>query len=171
MKDNFWESCDVSRLEELLGKEKDLSRYKRIQCIYFRVYNKLKASEISRILGWPIGCVWNFHSLYKKTGEKAFDIESKGGRYHQNLSFSEEVALIESFTEDGSKGGILEVSKVKEAYEQKLGREVHKTCIYRALHRQGWRKIAPRKKHPKNDPEAMETFKKTSHHWYRVQEV
>lgn len=131
----------------------------------------MKAPKIARILGWPISSVWGFHCLYKKNGEKAFDLEGKGGRYHQNLSLSEEVALIDSFVEDGSKGGVLEISKVKKAYEEKLGREVHKTCIYRALHRQGWRKIAPRKKHPKNDPEAMETFKKTSHYWCRVQEV
>jgi hypothetical protein len=32
--------------------------------------------------------------------------------------------------------------------------------VYRALHRQGWRKIAPRPKHPKANEEAREAFKK-----------
>ncbi len=168
---NFWENSDTSRLKDLLRHEKNLLKYKRIQCIYLRVSNKLKAPEIANILGWPVSSVWGFHSLYKKNGNDAFNFDAKGGRYHQNLSLDEEIELINSFAEDGTNGGILEVGKVKVAFEKKLGRKVHKTNVYRALHRNGWRKIAPRKKHPKNDKEAMETFKKTSHLWCRVQKI
>ena len=52
------------------------------------------------------------------------------------------------------------VSKIKEAYEKLLGREVPHSTIYRMLERHGWRKIAPTPSHPKADPQAQEAFKK-----------
>ena len=49
----------------------------------------------------------------------------------------------------------------RKAMEEKLGRTVPLATAYRLLHRHGWRKIAPRPKHPNNDPVAQETFKKS----------
>jgi hypothetical protein len=37
----------------------------------------------------------------------------------------------------------LEVSRVKAAYEQALGRKVPKSTVYRMLARHGWRKVVP----------------------------
>jgi Winged helix-turn helix len=41
-----------------------------------------------------------------------------------------------------------------------VGRPVHHSVVYRALPRQGWRKITPRPKHPNANEEAREAFKK-----------
>lgn len=41
--------------------------------------------------------------------------------------------------------------------------KVPKSTIYRLLHRPGWRKRAPRGKHPEGDEQAIGQFKKTSH--------
>jgi transposase len=60
------------------------------------------------------------------------------------------------------KGGILEASRVKAAYEQVLGRKVPKSTIYRMLARHGWRKVVPRPRHPKSDASAQAEFKKTA---------
>jgi transposase len=53
------------------------------------------------------------------------------------------------------------VAPVQAAYEAAIGRPVHHSVVYRALHRHGWRKIVPRPRHPKADEAARETFKKS----------
>ena len=51
---------------------------------------------------------------------------------------------------------------VQQAYEDRLGHAVHHSVVYRALHRQGWRKVQPRPQHPKADVAIQEEFKKSS---------
>lgn len=169
MSRKYGQDCDVARLELLLRTEQDLSRYKRILCVYLRVSCKLKAKEISKVIGRSLGGIWNLQGDYKKRGELAFDVNGKGGRQRENITLSEEREVLSSVESTAISGGILEIGKVKAAYEKKLGRKAHKSAVYRMLHRHNWRKLAPRKRHPKNDKRAMETFKKNSHHWCRVQ--
>jgi hypothetical protein len=55
----------------------------------------------------------------------------------------------------------LEVSRVKQAYEQAVGRVVPKSTVYRMLARHGWRKLAPRPRHPQADGARQQALKKT----------
>ena len=163
----FWNSCDLSHLQNLLKNAKDINVYKRIQCVYLKASKKLGCKEISEIICWSHGSVRNVHAEYIKHGDETFNLNGKGGRYHENLSLSEEKEIIKSLEKKGKEGGILEISKIKEAYEKKANKEVNKTVIYRMLYRHNWRKISPRKNHPKNKKENIDTFKKTSGVWYQ----
>ena len=86
----------------------------------------------------------------------------KGGRYHAYLTEEEEASWLEGFRDAGENGGILEVGRIQAAFEEKVGRKVAKSTVYDLLHRHGWRKITPRPRHPKSDPDAAASFKKTS---------
>ena len=69
--------------------------------------------------------------------------------------------MLQEFLAQSEKGGILEVSRVKAAYEQVLGRRVPKSTIYRMLAvmvAQG----RPPPRHPKSDASAQAEFKKTA---------
>lgn len=85
-----------------------------------------------------------------------------GGRRYGYMSIEEEREFLSSFCGDCESGNILNVSEIKQAFESRVGRTVAKTTIYRMLERHGWRKIAPRPRHPKSDMEAQEQFKKNS---------
>ena len=78
------------------------------------------------------------------------------------LTLEEERQLLQEFLPQAEKGGILEVSRVKAAYEKVLGRQVPKSTIYRMLARHGWRKVVPRPRHPKSDAAIQAAFKKTA---------
>jgi transposase len=69
--------------------------------------------------------------------------------------------------EQATAGGVLVVAPVQAAYETAVGRPVHHAVVYRALHRQGWRKVMPRPKHPKANEEVREAFKKTYRNSFR----
>ncbi|HEX9595365.1 MAG TPA: winged helix-turn-helix domain-containing protein [Anaerolineales bacterium] len=84
----------------------------------------------------------------------------RGGRYHHNLTPEQEVRFLEPFLATASQGGVLVVASIRQALEERLGRKVALSSIYNLLHRHGWRKLAPDRRHPEGDPEAQQAWKK-----------
>jgi transposase len=152
----------TERMEKLLESTHSLGEYRRIQSIYFRSKYGFSAVQIAKMVGLKLPTVHNIHSTYLREGEAALRLTGKGGRRRFTLSLEEEGALLGVFEMDGRLGKILEVSQVHHAYEEQVGQQVPKCTVYRLLHRHGWRKLAPRPKHPKGNKEAVKHLKKTS---------
>jgi hypothetical protein len=85
-----------------------------------------------------------------------------GGRRRQNMTFDEEQNLLAPFFEKAKEGGVLIVTPIKIAYEEKTERAVAESTIYRMLARHNWRKLAPDTRHPKANPEIQGEYKKNS---------
>lgn len=84
-----------------------------------------------------------------------------GGRRSGYMTIEQERRFLSEFLEQAAHGGILVVSKIKQAFELKVGRKVAESTIYRLLDRHDWRTIIPRPRHPNSNIEAREGFKKT----------
>ena len=151
----------AERLAALLREAKNKAEYQRIQCVWLRAALGLSALQMATALGWQVGSVRQVHSDYLRQGETVLRSKPVGGRHRQNLTVVQEKELLTPFLEQAAKGGVLVVAPVQAAYEAAVGRPVHHSVVYRALHRQGWRKIAPRPNHPKASEEAREAFKKS----------
>ena len=153
---------DISELEMAMRSCKDNSEYRRIQCIHLAMlYPTMTAKEIAKITLFSESHVWSIHARYRKEGLEAF-IDKRGGRYRQNLTLDQEIELLKPFEEQSKDGGMVVAKSFKKAYEQKLGRSVAESTIYRMLARHDFRKIVPYRRHKKADKEAQEAFKKTS---------
>jgi transposase len=149
------------RLAQELKQAKTKAEFQSVQCLWLRASLKLSADQVALAIDWHPNSVRKLQARYFKEGEAALRRGGRGGRYFQNLTLEEERQLLEDFLAQAEKGGILEVSRVKAAYEQILGRKVPKSTIYRMLARHGWRKVMPRPRHPKADVSAQAEFKKT----------
>ena len=86
--------------------------------------------------------------------------ENFGGRRTAHMSLDEEAAFLDFFKDKAKFGGVLEVSAIHTELEKLLSRKVHRSAVYKLLHRHGWRKLTPRKRNVKSDPVAQETWKK-----------
>ena len=150
------------RMRVLMREARNVSDLRRIQSVYFRSEYGLPPARIADMVGFDVGTVWNLHSAFLRDGEAALQISGRGGRYHAYLSEEEEASWLAGFHKAGTAGGILVVGRIHAAFEKKVGRKVAKSTVYDLLHRHGWRKISPRPRHPKFDPEAAASFKKTS---------
>jgi transposase len=157
----------AERLAVLLQQARSKAEYQRIQCVWMRAALALSAAQIATALGWQADSVRHVQADYLRQGEVALVSKPKGGRHHQNLTREQEKEWLLPFLEQAEAGGVLVVAPVQAAYEQMVGRPVHHSVVYRALHRQGWRKIMPRPKHPKADTAVQEEFKKSSRPWSR----
>ena len=123
----------AERLKMLLKQARSKSEFQRIQAVYLRVATKMTPEGIAAALAWHPGTVRNIHSAFLRFGESAFQVSSRGGRHRENLSLAEENELLEQFLKIASDGGVVVVSSIKAAYEEKLGYRVPKSTVYRML--------------------------------------
>src|SRR3954447_20534210 len=146
----------AERLAALLQEARSKAEYQRIQCVWLRAALSLPAAQIATALGWQVGSVRQVHSDYLRQGEAVLRSKPSGGRHRQNLTVEQEKALLLPFLQQAETGGVLVAAPLQAAYEAAVGRAVHHSVVYRALHRQGWRKIVSRPRHPKGDEAARE---------------
>jgi len=155
------DKATVERLAERLKRASSLSEYQRIQCVLIRATLGSSAAEIAQLLGWSRASVHVLHSRWAREGDAIFDLRGRGGRHHQYLSEAQERDLLSPFVQRAQAGGVLQVAEIQKAYQEKAGKTVAPSTIYRLLDRHGWRKVVPRPRHPKADVEAQGAFKKT----------
>ncbi len=154
------DKATVERLAERLKKATSHSQYRRIQCVLIRATLGSSAAEIARLLGWSTATVHVVHSRWAKEGEAIFDVRGRGGRHHQHLTQAQEAELLTPFVERAHAGGMLSVAEILQAYQERTGKAVARSTVYRLLERYGWRKIVPRPRQPKADVAAQAAFKK-----------
>ncbi len=90
------------------------------------------------------------------------DAPAAGGRRRQNMTVEQEREFLAPFLSQAAAGGVLVVGQIKADLDQRLGRPVALSSAYNLLHRHGWRKLVPDKRHPQSDPAAQEEWKKNS---------
>lgn len=158
------DKATVERLAERLKTAASHAEYQRIQCVLIRATLGSSAAEIARLLGWSTATVHVMHSRWARQGEAIFEVRGRGGRHHQHLTAEQEAELLVPFAERAGAGGTLTVAEIQQAYQERSGKAVARSTIYRLLERHGWRKIVPRPRHPKADVAAQAAFKKTPPH-------
>ena len=147
----------LDQAKEILSKAKTVNELRRAQAVILPLEFGLSLSQTAMILGVSVGWVCR---LRRQFINKIPAKKEHGGRRRENLSRKEELSFLEPFFETAKTGGILVVSEIQCALEEKLGRKVASASVYNLLHRNGWRKLVPDKKHPKGDLSVREKWKK-----------
>jgi transposase len=156
------DKATVARLADRLKRADSPVEYQRIQCVLIRATLGSSAAQIAQLLGWSTATVHVLHSRWASEGDAIFDVRGRGGRHHQHLTPNEEAVLLAPFVERAQAGGMLTVAEIARAYQNRTGKAVAPSTIYRLLERHGWRKVVPRPRHPKADVAAQAAFKKTA---------
>jgi transposase len=97
---------------------------------------------------------------YNRFGPAVIEHSAKGGRHHEYLTVEQEQAFLQPFFARAERGEIATVEQIQQAFETQVHHEVPINSIYRLLHRHGWRKLAPRARHPKANQEEQDAFQK-----------
>ena len=125
---------------------------------------------VGELLGIGIATVVRMQRQIREQVDGTLKEKGKwGGRRRQLMSMAEEEAFLKPWVEQAEHGGVLVVPPIHKALEERLGRTVHLSTVYRLLARHGWRKVEPDTCHPKRDEEAQDAFKKTSHKFWQRQ--
>lgn len=146
-------------IRKMLKGAKNKWEHRRIQCVLLRVSQKLTAEKVGEIVGIHTASVWRIWSRYLHGGMRAVVGEKRGGRYRASLTEKEEKAILKPFEKRAAQGQVVTIREVYEAVCRKRGMKTAPSTTYRLLHRHGWRKVAPRLRHPKGNVERQEHFK------------
>ena len=153
---------NIEEVKEAMKQAKNKNEYRKLQCIYLGdTMAELNASEIGKITQYSENSVKRIHSEYRKRGMESV-ADTRGGRQRAYLSLEEEEKVLSEFDELSSSGELCEISRIKTAYEEKVGKQVDASTIYRVMARHDFRKIVPYQRRKKGNIEEQEEFKKTS---------
>ena len=151
----------LEKARQLLAKTTDADELRTLQAVVFPLANGMSTQDTAQAIGRSIRWVTNARNEFIRNGG-ALKKECKRIRNRAYMSKEEEEAFLAPFFEKARCGGILVVSVIHDALEQHLGRKPARATAYNLLHRNGWRKLAPDRRHVKADVQAQEDWKKNS---------
>jgi transposase len=155
-----------AQLKQRMLATEERRQFQRWQVIYLMSSGRFRAAEAAQLVGVARGTVYQWVHLYNRQGPKALDLQGRGGRRNALLSWEEEGLLLAELSEKAKQGRVVVAWTVRDRVEKKLGHSVSKDYAYDLLHRHGWRKIAPRPRHPKGKSAVQEQFKKNFPRWW-----
>lgn len=151
----------LKRAEVQLAQAKTVEQLRQAQAVILPLSYGLSIEQTAAILGISASWTCKLRTRFAR-GEVANPEAPREHRPRQNMSMGEEAEFLAPFFEKARAGGILVVGEIKRALDARLGRKTALASAYNLLHRHGWRKLAPDKRHPKADVPAQEEWKKNS---------
>ena len=152
-------SEEIAEIQEARRKNTDKRVDRRLKAIEMRAMGR-SLEDVGRACEYHPSYVTTLVAKYRDGGLAAMvDNHYRGNR--RNMSVEKEAAILEPFRKQAEAGKLVEISEIKAAYQKEVNHPISEAQIYYVLHRQGWRKIMPRSRHPKKaDEEVIETSKK-----------
>lgn len=153
----------LAQAKAVLETARNVDELKMAQAVVLPLELGLTLRQTAAAIGVSPGWVCRLRRRFERIvrGEES-PKQPRGGRRRELLTPEQEAAFLAPYLEEAKAGGVLVVPPIQAALESHLGRPVALSTVYRMLHRQGWRKLAPDKRHPKADPVAQEEWKKNS---------
>jgi transposase len=157
-------------LKRRLMSQKDIRMYS-----YWQILNAVinspgkRAQEIADVLGTSATILKRIVRSYNNEGPDFDKYLQWGGRRQATsfMSVEEEAKMMKQLESKALKGAILTFKDIKETVEKKLDKEVSDDYIWDLFKRNHWSKKSPRPKHPKQDLQVQETFKKNSLNYWQ----
>ena len=152
-------SEEIAEIQEARKKNTDKRVERRLRAIELRALGQ-SLKDVGYACDYHPSYVTTLVAKYREGGLKAIvDNHYRGNR--RNMSVEEEATILEPFRKQAEAGKLVEISEIKAAYQEAVNHPISKAQIYYVLHRQGWRKIMPRSRHPKKaEEEVIATSKK-----------
>jgi len=149
----------LEEAQRLLSQVKDADELRLLQAVVFPLANGMSTQATAQAIGRSPRWVTSARNEFvRNAGMLKKDIKKVRNRAH--MTRDEEEVFLSPFLDQARSGGVLVVSVIHKALEQHLGRKVALASAYNLLHRHGWRKLAPDKRHVKADIQAQEDWKK-----------
>lgn len=153
----------LKRAREAIATAQTVEQLRQAQAVLLPLDYTMSLADTAQVIGVSQSWVCQLRRRFMRGHVAgAPDAPKPGGRKRQNMSLEEEREFLAPFFEQAATGGVLVVGQIKAALDKRLGREVALASAYNLLHRHGWRKLAPDKRHPQSDPVAQQEWKKNS---------
>ena len=156
------DQLDAARLA--LRTAKTAAELRAAQAVALPLELGLSLEQTAKAIGRSVGATCNLRTRYCKIARRECEVPrtKRDLRNRANATLEREAQILDEVLEDAVRGGVVIVPPLKERVEEKLGKSVALSTIYRMLARNGWRKLAPDTAHPRGDATVREDWKKNS---------
>jgi len=132
--------------------------FQRRMAIWLTSVGRFHAHRIASMLGVSTQSVWKWIKLYNTSGAKGLEHKKRGGRNWAYLDIDLERGILDDFISQYKSSDIPSVRQIKQGVEQKLGKKVSTSYIYKLLKRHKW---------PYIYAQAKDSFVRYSQPWKR----
>lgn len=153
----------LDKAKMCMAKARTAEELRQAQAVVFPLEHGFSMEQTAKMLGVSRGWACRLRRQFIVSGGAGMgERDRRGGRRRANMSGEAELEFLAPFLEKAVNGGILIVGEIKQELDKHLGRAVALASVYNLLHRHGWRKLAPDKRHPKANIGDQEEWKKNS---------
>ena len=143
----------IARAQTQLLEASSIQAFRAAQAILLPALLGLSREQTAQAIGLSSSRIGSLQAGARKLNGAPPDKKPHGGRRRELMPLDEEKAFLEIWAQKAQTAGMVIVPPLHQALEEKLGRKVGTSPVYRMLERHGWRKVAP---------ERQEDWKKTT---------
>jgi len=151
----------VKQAQIVASHTHDVQELRMAQAVLLPALAQMTLSAAAKVIGVGRATVARLQRRFRHRKESAQPIPRRwGGRRRALMKLEEEQAFLASWKPEAQQGQLVVVTPLQVALEQKLGRRIKPSVVYRLLDRHRWRKVAPDTRHPKAQSAVQEEWKK-----------
>lgn len=156
--------AELEWARQRLASAKTADELREAQAIVLPLDLGLSLEQTAQVIGRSVSltCKLRNRTRRENAGELVPRKRKRDLRNHAAATIEREGAILDELLKDAAHGGVVVIPRLLPAFEKALGKKVVLSTLYRALARQGFRKLAPDTVHPKGDAQAREDWKKNS---------
>lgn len=146
----------------LLHGAKTADELRLAQAVLLPLEWGLSIEQTAQIIGRSPGTTCTMRTRFAKvaSGHAEAPRSKRDLRNRAHAELTREAEILDEVLAQATAGGVVTIPHIKPAIEQRLGKSIALSTVYRMLARHGWRKLAPDTQHPQGDPIRRQEWKK-----------
>src|SRR5438094_7619857 len=151
----------VKQAQLLASRTDDIQELRMAQAVLLPALGQMTLKAAAKVIGVGRATVARLQTRFRRRkGSTQPTPRRWGGRRRALMKLEEEQAFLSAWKPQAEQGQLVVVTPLQVALEEKLGRRVKPSVLYRLLDRHHWRKVAPDTRHPKTQPGLQDEWKK-----------
>jgi transposase len=151
----------VKQAQLLVSRTDDIQELRMAQAVLLPALAQMTLKAAAKVIGVGRATVARLQRRFRRRKESDQPAPRRwGGRRRALMKWEEEQAFLATWKPKAEQGQLVVVTPLQVALEEKLGRRVKSSVVYRLLDRHQWRKVSPDTRHPKAQPSVQEEWKK-----------
>lgn len=146
----------------------DQAAYRCRMAVWLTHTGRLHAAKVAHILGVSKQAVWLWIRQYNELGPAGLERCGRGGRRWGLMTHSQEAELLRPLIRLARLGRAPRAETVRQIVEEKLGRKVSKSYVYKLLRRHHWADALRQAPSASTPSEDSDTFGRLVKPWLRT---
>ena len=151
----------VAQAQQVAARAGDVQELRMAQAVLLPALAQMSLKATAKVLGVGRATVARLQARFRRRKAESQPAQRRwGGRRRALMKLEDEQDFLAAWKPKAEQGELVVMTPLRGALQEKLGRRVKPSVVYRLLERHHWRKVAPDTRHPKGDPAVQEEWKK-----------